>query len=136
MSVLAAYSVTLRVALILIACAMVVALRDEVWTVIRKKPGWPARLATVIFVATVSGGAIISSVNMFPDAGWYIHRDVRLTVVATGLSLFMVGVLAGLYRRALRSGPDRARKAFFCGLALIPPGIGFMWLLTESGAHG
>ena len=136
MSILAAFVVTQRVALILLACAMMVGLRRELWAVITCKPSWRAHLSSFVFVAMVAAGAIISSANMFPDANWYIPRNLRLVIVATGLSLFLVGTLTGLYRRALLSGPVRARAAFLTGLAFVAPGVGLMWLLTESGAHG
>lgn len=133
MSILAAIAVALRVALILIAAAMVVGLRCENWAVIRRSPGWQQHLSTFVFTVLVVAGALISSVNVFPDAGLAIPRHVRLTVVVTGLGLFLIGVLTGLYRRALRSGPDKARAAILSGVALFLPGVGLVALLTTGG---
>ena len=133
MSFLAATAVTLRVALILMAAAMNVGFRTEIWVVLRKKPGWQTHLSTFVFTALVNAGAIICSVNVFPDAGWEISRTLRLTVVNMGLGVFLVGVLTGLYRRALKSGPEKARAAMLCGAALLLPGIAFVALLTGGG---
>jgi hypothetical protein len=136
MMLLAAIAVALRVALILIACAMVVGLRGEIWAVVRRRSGWQAHLSTATFTALVTAGAVISSVNVFPDAGWAIPREARLAVVNIGLALFLIGTLTGLYRRALRAGPDKARAAFLSGVALLVPGGGLVALLTVSGANG
>ncbi|WP_370180231.1 hypothetical protein [Alteriqipengyuania sp.] len=136
MDVLAAIAVALRVALVLIACAMMLSHRIEIWAVVRRRNGWKRHLSSVVFCALVAGGAVISSVNIFPDAGWAIARDTRLAIVNLGLAIFMIGVLTGLYRRALRAGPEKARAAFLTGFALLLPGAGLVWLLTMSGAHG
>ena len=131
-----AYAVAIRVALILITCAMALSLRSELWAVIVRRPGWRVHLSTAIFFSLVAGGAVISSVNLFPDAGWPISRALRLAVVNFGLSVFMVGTLTGLYRRALRTGPEQARAAFLTGLAIVAVGAGFVGLLMAGGAHG
>lgn len=136
MELQAALAVALRVALIVIACAMMVGLRRELWAVVARQDGWRVHLSTLIFTALVVAGAIISSVNLFPDANWYIPRQFRLFVVNLGLAIFLAGTLTGLYRRALRSGPDKARAAFLSGLALLIPGVGLVWLLRVSGAGG
>ena len=136
MSLLAALSVSMRVCLILIACAMVVGSRAELWAVLRRKPGWKAHLSQAVFCLLVVAGAIISSVNLFPDAGWHIPRDLRLAVVDLGLGLFLIATLTGLYRRACKSGPDQARAALLTGIAMLVPGIGLVVLLTRAGAHG
>lgn len=135
MDILSAIAVALRVSLILIAGAMLVSLRQEIWAVVARKRGWKVHLSTAIFVAMVVAGAIISSVNVFPDAGWPIPRDVRLGVVNFGLSLFLVGTLTGLYRRALRSGPEQARAAFLTGIAIVAVGCAFVVLLHAAGNH-
>lgn len=135
MDILSAIAVALRVSLILIAGAMLVSLRQEIWAVIVRKRGWKVHLSTAIFVAMVVAGAIISSVNVFPDAGLPIPRDVRLGVVNFGLSLFLVGTLTGLYRRALRSGPEQARAAFLTGIAIVAVGCAFVVLLHAAGNH-
>lgn len=136
MDILGAIAISLRVALILIACAMAVGLRSEIWAVVTRKPGWQAHLSTTIFAALVTAGAVISSVNVFPDAGWAIPREARLAVVNIGLALFLIGTLTGLYRRALRTGPEKARAAFLSGVALLVPGGGLVALLIVSGANG
>ena len=136
MEVFAATAVAQRVALIILALAMIVGLRRECWAVIAKKPGWIVHLSTFIFTLLVVAGAIISSVNVFPDAGWHIPRALRLFVVNIGLGLFLVAVLTGLYRRALRAGPENARAAVLAGIALLIPGLGLVALLTSSGANG
>lgn len=136
MSLLAALAVALRVALILIAASLVVTLRSEMWAVVRQSRGWTAHLSTTVFVTMVFAGAVISSVNVFPDAGWEISRNLRLSIVNVGLSIFIIGALTGIYRRALRAGPTKARGAFLAGLALLIPGGGLVWLLMVSGAHG
>lgn len=136
MDLLAALAVALRVALILLACAMLIAFRHENWSVLRRKRGWKRHLSTTIFTGLVTAGAIISSVNVFPDAGWPIAREVRLGIVNLGLGMFLVATLTGFYRRALRCGPEKARAALLSGMAMIVPGVGFVWLLTVSGAHG
>jgi len=136
MDPLAALAVSLRVSLILLALAMLIAFRRENWSVLRRLPGWKRHLSTAIFTGLVMAGAIISCVNLFPDAGWPIPRDVRLAIVNIGLGMFLVATLTGLYRRALRSGPEKARAAFLSGMALLVPGAGFVWLLTVSGANG
>ena len=136
MDLLGAIAIALRVALILIACAMLVGLRGEIWAVLARKPGWQAHLSSAVFTALVAAGAIISSVNVFPDAGLAIPREARLAVVNTGLALFLIGTLTGLYRRALRTGPEKARAAFLSGVALLVPGGGLVALLTVSGANG
>lgn len=135
MDVLSAIAVSLRVSLIIIAGAMLIGLWRENWAVVTRKPGWRVHLTSTIFTAMVVAGAVISSVNVFPDAGWEIPRVVRLSVVNLGLALFLVGTLTGLYRRALRSGPDKARAAFFTGLALVAVGSAFAVLLHVAGNH-
>lgn len=135
MDLLSAIAVALRVSIIIIAGAMVVGLWRENWAVIKRKPGWRVHLTSTIFTAMVVAGAIISSVNVFPDAGWSIPRDVRLAVVNFGLSLFLVGTLTGLYRRALRSGPEQARAAFLTGIAIVAVGCAFVVLLHAAGNH-
>ncbi|MBB3034066.1 hypothetical protein [Alteriqipengyuania lutimaris] len=136
MTILAAIAVALRVALILLACAMLIAFRGELWSVIRRKPGWKRHLSTAIFTGLVIAGAIISSVNVFPDAGLPIARETRLAIVNLGLGMFLVATLTGFYRRALRCGPEKARAALLSGMALLLPGVGFVWLLTVAGANG
>ena len=133
MSVLAAIAVAMRVLLILLALAMVIGLRAENWAVIRRKPRWQAHLSSLVFTVLVVAGALISSVNIFPDAGWHIDHETRLAVVVTGLGLFLVATLTGLYRRALKSGPDKARAALLTGVAMILPGIALVVLLTSKG---
>jgi hypothetical protein len=133
---LAAIAVALRVSLFLILVAMAVGMRSEIWAVLTKRKGWRVHLTTAIFFAFVLAGAIISSVNIFPDAGWHIDRTTRLAIVNIGLAVFLVATLSGLYRRAMRSGPEKARAAFLTGVAMCVPGIGLVWLLTEAGAHG
>lgn len=132
-SLLAACAVVLRVLIIIIAGAMVVGLRQEIWAVIRRKPKWKAHLTSAVFTLLVVAGAIICSVNIFPDAGWHISRTTRLIVVNLGLGLFLIAVLTGLYRRALKSGPDKARAALLTGMAFFIPGIAFVALLTNGG---
>lgn len=136
MSILAATAVAMRVAIVLIACAMVVGLWAENWAVIRRKPGWQAHLTSLVFTLLVVAGAIISSVNVFPDAGWHIDPQARLFVVVLGLGLFLIGVLTGLYRRACKTGPDKARAALLSGVAMIFPGLALVALLTNGGATG
>lgn len=135
MDVLSAIAVSLRVSIIIIAGGMVVSFWRENWSVVTLKTGWKAHLSTFIFTVMVMAGAIISSVNVFPDAGWLIPRDVRLGVVNFGLSLFLVGTLTGLYRRALRSGPEQARAAFLTGIAIVAVGCAFVVLLHAAGNH-
>lgn len=135
MDLLSAIAVSLRVSIIIIAGAMIVSLWRENWAVITLKPGWRVHLTSTIFTTMVVAGAIISSVNVFPDAGWSFPRDVRLGVVNFGLSLFLVGTLTGLYRRALRSGPEQARAAFLTGIAIVVVGCAFVVLLHAAGNH-
>lgn len=136
MDLLAALSVTMRTALIVIAVAMVWKFRREWWAVLRHRPGWKPHLSTFILTVMVVGGAIISSVNIFPDAGLSISRNARLGVVNFGLAVFLIGTLTGLYRRATKSGPDKARAAFLSGLAMLLPGVALVWLLVSSGTNG
>lgn len=133
MELQAAVAVALRVLLILLAAAMCVGLRSEIWAVVRKRPGWHKHLSSAVFAGLVVAGAIISSVNLFPDAGLAIPRTLRLAVVNLGLSLFLVATITGLYRRALKAGPDRARAAFLTGTSMVIPAVGLVWLLTVSG---
>lgn len=135
MDILSAISVTLRVTIILLACAMVIGWWRPLLAVLLRQPGWRGHLSSFVATALAVGGAVISSVNIFPDAGWTIPRDLRLLVVNLGLAVFCVGLLTSIYRRALRSGPDKARCAFLSGLAFIIPGVGLVALLTIGGGQ-
>ena len=136
MNFLAATSVTLRVMIILIACAMNVGWWHKTWAVVMQRPGWKGHLSGFIATTFATGAAIGCSVNMFPDAGWHIDETFRLAVLDLGMAMIVVALLTSLYRRALRTGPEKARAAFLCGTGLMIPAIGLVVLLMAGGANG
>lgn len=133
MSLLASFAVMLRVFTILLGLALVIGRWRICWNVIVKGPNWRGDLASFVFTVAALGGAIICSVNIFPDAGWQIDRNLRLLMVNLGLSMFICSILTSVYRNALRVSHETARKAFLSGLCLILPAAAFVALLLLAG---
>ena len=134
-SLLGYTAVAARTVIMITACGMVVTSYKEIWAVLTRRVGWKASLTQVVFVGLVFGGAIISSANIFPDGGWHIPNRIRLFIVNLGLFLFVAFTFTGLYRRALKSGPENARKSMLLGLTNIVVGAGFVWLLMVNGVQ-
>ncbi len=134
MDLLAAIAVSLRVCIIVMALAMVVGWRRQCLAVILRRPGWKANLSAFIVTTLALAGAVGSSANIYIDAGWAIEPRARLAISNIGLALFCVGLLTSIYRRALRSGPEKARAALLSGVALMVPGIALVAVLAIGGA--
>lgn len=136
MSLLAAIAVALRVCIILLALAMVIGWWRQCLAVILRKPGWRIHLSPCIVTVLAVAGGIGSSVNIYIDADWYIDPDVRLAISNIAQGLFCIGLLTSIYRRALRSGPEKARAALLSGVALMVPGAALVAVLAIGGANG
>lgn len=136
MSFLEAIAVTFRTMMFLITVAMWIGHWRAARDVLLQRPGWKGSLSTVCFLTIMSGISFGSIFNVFPDAGWFIARWLRLAGLNVGMAVIVIGMLTVLYRQALRSGPDKARKAFLSGFAMLVPAAGFVALLMTAGAHG
>lgn len=136
MDLSSAISASLRTVIEILWVSMAVGLRKELWCVIVRCPGWRVHLSSAIFFVLVTGGAVISAGNIVPDLGLYIPRGLRLAIVNIGLAIFIIGAMAGLYRRALRSGPEKTRAAVLSGFALLVPFAGLVTLLATRGSNG
>ena len=128
-------AVSTRTVIIITAIGMILGSHKEIWSVLRHKEGWKAHLTQTVFVGLVVSGAIICSGNIFADGGWHIPEKARLLLVNIGLLLFLAFTFTGLYRRALKAGPENARKSMLGGLVNIAVGGAFVWLLMVNGVR-